>query len=69
MILFMCVVYNPVFATVISRIDINGTQRMDTESVRILSETKIGDNINAEQINNIAKNLQSSGYFESVDVK
>ena len=56
-------------AAVVSRIDVNGTQRMDAESVRILSETKVGDNINAEKINTIAKKLQSSGYFEKVEVK
>ena len=56
-------------ATVISRIDVNGNQRMDDESVRILSDVKVGDNINSEHINNIAKDLQASGYFEKVDVK
>ena len=54
-------------ATVVSRIDVSGNQRMDAESIRILSETKVGDNINSEKVNNIAKNLQSSGYFSSVD--
>ena len=56
-------------ATVVSRIDVNGNQRMDAESVRILSETKVGDNIGGEKVNNIAKKLQASGYFSSVDVK
>ena len=56
-------------ATVVSRIDVDGNQRMDAESVRILTDIKTGDNVNSETINNIAKNLQSSGYFEKVDVK
>ena len=56
-------------ASVISHIDINGNQRMDDESVRILAGVKNGDNVGSEKINNIAKELQSSGYFETVDVK
>ena len=56
-------------AATISRIDVVGTQRMDGESVRILSDVKVGDNVNSETINNIAKKLQASGYFEKVDVK
>ena len=56
-------------AVVVSRVDVNGNQRMDAESVRILGEVKIGDNITNEKINNIAKTLQTSGYFEKVDVK
>lgn len=54
-------------ATVLSRIDVMGNQRMDDESVRILSGVKRGDNINSETVNNIAKTLQSSGYFSSVN--
>ena len=54
-------------ATVVSRVDVVGNQRMDGESVRILSGVNIGDNINLETINNVAKKLQSSGYFSSVD--
>ena len=54
-------------AVVLSRIDVTGNQRMDAESVRILSDVKIGDNVNSETINNIAKKLQTSGYFSSVN--
>ena len=53
----------------VSRIDITGNQRMDDESVRILADVKPGNDVNSEHVNNIAKTLQSSGYFEKVDVK
>lgn len=67
--LFLIAFVGSANATVISRIDVNGNQRMDAESVRILAKVKTGDNINSEHINNIAKDLQASGYFEKVDVK
>ncbi len=54
-------------ATILSRIDVVGNQRMDAESVRILSNVKVGDNVNSEKINNVAKKLQASGYFSSVN--
>lgn len=56
-------------ATVISRIDVKGNQRMDAESIRILANVKVSDNVGSEKINNIAKTLQTSGYFSSVSVK
>lgn len=56
-------------ATVLSRIDVVGNQRMDAESVRILSNVKVGDNVNSEKINNVAKKLQASGYFSSVNAQ
>lgn len=55
-------------AATVARIDVYGNQRMDKESIRILSEVKIGDNVNSEKANQIAKSLQSSGYFSKVSV-
>ena len=57
------------FAATVSRIDVSGNQRMDAESVRILSDVKVGDNISAEDTNKIAKKLQESGYFSRVSVQ
>ena len=54
------------YAATVSRIDVTGNQRMDAESVRILADVKIGDNLNSEGINQIAKKLQSAGYFSKV---
>ncbi len=55
-------------AVTISRIDVNGTKRMDAESVRILSGVKVGDNIGAATTNEITKKLQNSGYFSNINV-
>ena len=56
-------------AATVSRVDVSGNKRMDAESVRILAGVKIGDNINTEGTNQIAKKLQESGYFGRVDVQ
>lgn len=55
-------------AATVSRVDVNGTKRMDAESVRILAGIKIGDNIGASTTNEIAKKLQDSGCFSSINV-
>ena len=52
----------------VSRIDVNGTQRMDAESVRILTGVNIGDNVTPGRINEITKTLQDSGYFSRINV-
>ncbi len=65
---FCIALTNDAFATILSRIDVVGNQRMDAESVRILSDVKVGDNINSETVNSIAKKLQTSGYFSTVNV-
>ena len=57
------------FAATVSRIDVSGNQRMDAESIRILSDVKVGDNVSAEDANQVAKRLQESGYFSRVSVR
>ncbi len=56
-------------AATVSRVDVTGTKRMDAESVRILADVKVGDNIGDEGANRIAKRLQESGYFSKVAVQ
>lgn len=66
MIAFFTSVVN---AATVSRVDVTGTKRMDAESVRILADVKVGDNIGDEGANRIAKRLQESGYFSKVAVQ
>ncbi len=56
-------------AATVSRIDVTGNQRMDAESIRILSDVKIGDNVGDLRANEIAKKLQESGYFSKISVR
>ena len=56
-------------AATVSRVDVAGNQRMDAESIRILADVKVGDNVSAEGANQIAKRLQESGYFSRVSVR
>ena len=71
LLLFLFVTFVPFVsnAATVSRIDINGNQRMDAESVRILTGVKVGDNVTVERTNQIAKKLQESGYFGHVNVQ
>ena len=56
-------------AATVSRVDVYGNQRMDSESVRLLANVKAGDDINSEALNQIAKRLQQSGYFSTVNAR
>lgn len=56
-------------AAVVTRIDVVGNQRMDDESIRILSDVKVGDNVGEAKTNEIAKKLQESGFFSEISVR
>jgi outer membrane protein insertion porin family len=53
-------------AAVISRVDVSGNRRMDAESVRILADVRSGDNLDSEDVNQVVKRLQQSGYFSNI---
>ena len=55
-------------AEVIKNISVTGNQRMDNESVRIITDVKVGTDVNNLKLNDIAKKLQNSGYFDHVKV-
>lgn len=59
----------PAFGATVSRIDVSGNQRMDAESIRILSDVKVGENVGDARTNEIAKKLQESGYFSKINVR
>ena len=59
----------PAHGATVSRIDVTGNKRMDAESVRILANVKVGDNVGTQRANEIAKKLQASGYFSKIDVR
>ncbi len=59
----------PATAETVRRVDVAGNQRMDAESVRILADVKIGDNVTSERANQIAKKLQETGYFSRINVR
>lgn len=52
-------------ADTIRKIDVSGNRRMDAESVRLLADVKVGDNLNDEGLNRVAKRLQTSGLFST----
>lgn len=67
-ILLLFFITNDLFAATVSRIEVIGNQRMDSESIRILAGVKAGDNVGESKSNQIAKKLQESGYFSKIRV-
>ena len=68
-IILSCFVINNLFAATVSRIEVIGNQRMDSESIRILAGVQAGDNVGESKSNQIAKKLQESGYFSKIKVQ
>lgn len=62
----MVLIFGAVNAAPISRIDVAGNTRIDSESVRLMLPVEVGENMTNARLNNVIKTLNKSGYFDSV---
>ena len=65
-ILFFCI--NNSFAAILEKIEINGNNRVSSETIKLFSKVSLKDNINKENLNEILKNLYDTNFFEDVNV-
>jgi len=54
------------FAETVRGVSVTGNQRMDSESVRLLANIRVGDNLDAEGVNQVVKRLQNANLFSGV---
>ena len=71
-IIFFLVIFfstsSVLFAEVLKDIQIKGNKRVSDESIKMFSNTKIGDNINSNKLNEILKNIYDTNFFGDVRV-
>ncbi len=55
-------------AEIVSKIEINGNQRISDETIKIYGKINIGKDISENEINGILNNLYSTDFFENIDI-
>ncbi len=68
LIIFFTISGTSIANETVSKIVINGNQRISDETIKIYGEIDLKKNINENEINKILKNLYSTNFFENVDV-
>lgn len=68
-IVFILFFSNSAISEVIDKIEINGNNRVNTETIKMFSGAKIGDDLSANDLNKILKNLYETNFFEDVKLK
>ena len=56
-------------AEVINKINIEGNQRISTETIRMFSGISVGDDLSENDLNKILKELYETNFFDLVSVK
>tara|TARA_B100001057_G_scaffold41274_1_gene37023 strand:- start:800 stop:3046 length:2247 start_codon:yes stop_codon:yes gene_type:complete len=57
------------FSEIVKKIEINGNERIPIETINMLSDIKINDDINENDINNLLKNLYETNFFKNLEIK
>ena len=55
-------------AEIVSKIEINGNQRISHETIKIYGKINVGKEISENEINRIINNLYSTDFFENIDI-
>ena len=55
-------------AEIVSKIEINGNQRISNETIKIYGKINVGKEISENEINRIINNLYSTDFFENIDI-
>ena len=72
-LLFFCILTiiftnKPVFSEIIKEIEINGNERVSSETIIMFSQISINDDLKPADVNNIIKDLYQSNFFSDVSV-
>ena len=72
-LLFFCILTiiftnKPVFSEIIKEIEINGNERVSSETIIMFSKISINDDLKPADVNNIIKDLYQSNFFSDVSV-
>ena len=55
-------------AEILKKFEINGNQRVSSETIKIFSEAKINSDLDTSDLNEIIKNLYSTNFFKDVNI-
>ena len=56
-------------AEIIKKIEINGNQRVSSETIKIFSEVETNSDLNLNNLNNVIKKIYSTNFFKNVEAK
>ena len=65
-IFLLCNSYS--FAEIVKKIEIEGNQRVNSETIKIFGGIAINDDLNTDDLNNILKKLYETNFFENVNL-
>ena len=57
-----------VSAEIVNKVEVKGNNRISVETIKIYGKIKLNENYNERDINNVLQNLNSTNFFEDIDI-
>ena len=67
--IFFVLIQSKVLAGVVTKIEIQGNNRVSDETIKVYGDFDINDNIDEKKLNEILNNLYSTNFFKDVKIK
>ena len=68
LLLFLLIINNA-YSEIIKKIEISGNDRIPDETIKMLTNIKVNEDVSQSDINNLIKNLYETNFFENIQVK
>ena len=65
-IFFILLLPKITFAEIVNQIKISGNLRISADTIKVLGNFDIGDDLNEQELNNVLKNLYSTDFFKDI---
>ena len=68
LLLIFTLITLPVNSEILKKIEVEGNQRVSSETIKIFTQTKINTDLDSNNLNEIIKNLYSTNFFKDVSI-
>ena len=68
LLLILTLITLPVNSEILKKIEVEGNQRVSSETIKIFTQTKINTDLDSNNLNEIKKNLYSTNFFKDVTI-
>ena len=69
LLLILTLITLPVNSEILKKIEVEGNQRVSSETIKIFTQTKINTDLDSNNLNEIIKNLYSTNFFKDVTIR
>lgn len=69
LITFFLLNFNIANSEILEKIEISGNDRVNSETIKLFANIKLGDDLSDDNLNKILKNLYDSGFFKDINIQ